>query len=194
MSIHERERIDELARLNPDAVTLACSLSLAARIEPELVRAARLLIPGATVVAETDLWFSDLVSAQNPRGITLDARVAAELRKDLATDPDLLKRSWALIESHHRDARWSICTEEAIHRLSLSDHPDDRQRTESLLREVGRRMERAGSDKGPARWIARALVRFPAEVRALPICQELALAARARLDGATAAPAQDGQQ
>ena len=53
-----------------NAIKLATAASLAARIEPELIRAIRLrLYPAVDVSAEIDLWISPLVQARSPSAI-----------------------------------------------------------------------------------------------------------------------------
>src|SRR5215468_9167158 len=52
------------------AVELAVPLSVAVRIEPDLIRAIRLgVLPYLDVAAESDLWFSDLVASRGPDSI-----------------------------------------------------------------------------------------------------------------------------
>src|SRR5206468_3709185 len=75
--------IDELERRNTAAVELALVVSLAVRVDPDLLRHARLMV-GADAAAEADLWWSDLVAAQNADGFMLVPDVAEELRARLA--------------------------------------------------------------------------------------------------------------
>ncbi len=71
---------------------------LAARVEPDLLRRARLLV-NADVAAESDLWWSDLVATQNSSGLVLEPSVADALRARLAApdERDLRRGAW---ESH----------------------------------------------------------------------------------------------
>src|SRR5262249_24520346 len=60
---------------------LAVPLSVAVRIEPELIRAIRLaVLPYLDVAAESDLWFSDLVASRGPDSIVLKPEVLPGLR------------------------------------------------------------------------------------------------------------------
>ncbi|HKQ89198.1 MAG TPA: hypothetical protein VJZ77_00845, partial [Blastocatellia bacterium] len=71
--------IELLQKTSPDAVQLALLVSLAARVEPELLRAMRLRhLPKVDAGAEADLWFSPLVQASSPLGIVLRPDVLAE--------------------------------------------------------------------------------------------------------------------
>ena len=60
-----------LLERNPDALRLARLLSTAVRIEPELVRHARLrLLPHSDVGAEADLWSSGLLASSTVLALT----------------------------------------------------------------------------------------------------------------------------
>ena len=64
---------------------LAVLLSIAARIEPELMRAVRLRVaPGLDVAAEVDLWFGDLVTHGGFGYVVLNPQLLDELRAELA--------------------------------------------------------------------------------------------------------------
>ena len=77
----------------PDgSVELATLLSTAVRIEPQLIRLARLtLLPHLDVGAEADLWFSSWVAFHETDAIMLRADVINDLRlrltERLAGDP-----------------------------------------------------------------------------------------------------------
>jgi hypothetical protein len=74
--------VHSLAAARPDLVELAESVSFAARVEPHLLRRARLeLMPGAGVELESDLWFSPLVESRTVEGLVLRADAAALLRQ-----------------------------------------------------------------------------------------------------------------
>lgn len=163
---------------------LAQVLSLAATIEPGLVRRARLLRPELDASAEADLWFSPLVEAHTPRGISLDPEVAEALRAELAEDPDLLARAWRLTQSFHRDAPWSIRMEEKVRYLSLAPEREDDSDIDKLLVAAGREMTK--TEEGPsaldlARWMVRALPRLPSTVRNRGVSRALDVGAAARL-------------
>jgi SIR2-like domain len=67
------------------AEDLATALSVAVRIEPELIRAVRLaLFPSYGVETEADLWFSELVRSRGPHGIVFDQDVRHRLQDRLA--------------------------------------------------------------------------------------------------------------
>src|SRR5687767_11586542 len=79
------ERLAEIRKQWPDAVTLAEPLALAARIEPELVRDVRLaLFPKSHASLEAGLYFSPLVAQRTPQWLVLDPALAHELQNALA--------------------------------------------------------------------------------------------------------------
>src|SRR6185503_11803986 len=96
--------IELLRKTSPGAVELARLVSLAARVEPELLRAIRLRhLPKVDAAAEADLWFSPLVQASSPLGLVLRPDVLAELRGELAQEENqlVLKEAWETLELVH---------------------------------------------------------------------------------------------
>lgn len=82
------EEADELLELmkqrNPAQVRLARWVSLAARMEPELIRLARLrFMPGTEPGVEADLWLGPLVETRTPQFIVFWPRIADRLRAEL---------------------------------------------------------------------------------------------------------------
>src|SRR5262249_34970166 len=76
-----RRRPDDVISPARGAAELAVPLSIAVRIEPELIRAIRLaVLPYLDVAAESDLWFSDLVASRGPDSIVLKPEVLPGLR------------------------------------------------------------------------------------------------------------------
>ena len=64
---------------------LATALSVAVRIDPELIRSIRLgVFPYHDVAAEADLWFSDLVRSRGAQGIVLEQDVRDRLQRKLS--------------------------------------------------------------------------------------------------------------
>lgn len=155
-------------------------VSLAARIEPELLRAARLHgIKGTDAAAEGDLWFSSLVLSRNALFAVMKPEVANELRGRLANDPAALARAWAVLHAAHRNAPPAMRVEEEITWRTLAD-PDDpeiERLFESLL--AGLHARRPGL----ARWTARALPRMPASAQELGAAWRVALKASQLLGG-----------
>ncbi|HYK05883.1 MAG TPA: TIR domain-containing protein [Thermoanaerobaculia bacterium] len=139
---------------------LATVVSLAARIEPELLRAARLrLLPEVDVSAEADLWFSALVAARSTRRVVLDAEIAASLRESLASDPALLNAARAVVVELHRNAPPAIQLEEEILYLALTG-ADVADAVNTKLTSVLNAIANEGR-RGLIDWAARALPSMP---------------------------------
>lgn len=127
-------RIAALAQKNPDACALAELASLAVRIEPELLRALRLLaLPAADVAAETDLWWSELVEIRGTAAITLTPDAAAQLRTNLAQDRARLEHAYQILRQLHVQRDLLSLEEELIFRALADASMDD---VEARLHEV----------------------------------------------------------
>lgn len=173
--------IDKLAKKAPKALELAGVLALATRIEPELLRQARLtLLPGVDASAEADLWFSSLVQSYSPLALVFAPEVGQILRKELAKHPVRLNEAYALLRQMHQTAPPAIQLEEEVTWLAFSTQPDKAKQIEALLLSALRAMAEDGG-KQVARWLLRALPGLPTEVRTLPLARLLEFGAAARL-------------
>jgi nucleoside phosphorylase len=172
-----QELIDDVRNIFPHAVSLATVVSLAVRVEPELLRTARLkLLPDVDVGAEADLWFSPLVQSENTLALVLFPEVEALLRQELAQNQTLLRDSWEVLKEVHKTLPPTIRLEEEIAWLALSDDPDAVSKIEKLLQQVIIAMvdERR---RGLAHWAVRALPRLPVMARTSQNAQIIALCA-----------------
>jgi tetratricopeptide (TPR) repeat protein len=167
----------------PDAVRLARVVSIASRIEPELLREARLqlLAPAVDVGAEADLWFSPLVQSTTPVALTLLPAVADLLRRQLAESPVALRRSWELLDQVHQDAPAAIRLEERVTWETLSRAAGSLQRVENELMSAVSAINEQNR-LGLARWALRAVPRLPQEARETKAATTLVLTAAARLN------------
>jgi len=164
-----------------DAVRLARVVSIASRIEPELVRQARLqLLPAVDAGAEADLWFSPLVQASTPIALTLFPAVADLLRRELAKTPDVLRSAWELLKVAHRDAPAAIRLEERVTWETLSGGPAALQRVEEALMSVVSAIN-LQKRSGLARWALRAVPRLPEAARQTKAATTLILTAASHL-------------
>jgi hypothetical protein len=157
-----RALIDELAAINPKAVELAVVVCLASRIEPELLRAARLDVVGsADAAAEADLWLSPLMSSRSVLFAVMRPSVADELRQRLAADKSKLDAAWRVLSRVHEHAPRALRVEEEITWRVLAN-PEDTE-IGRLFTSVLSAME--SGRPGLARWAARALPRLPQQAR-----------------------------
>lgn len=177
------EVINEFATQNPPAARLARIVSLAARVEPELLRAVRLrLLPHADAGVEADLWFSPLVQSQSPLALAMEPQVVDVLRMQLAAEPGLLHGAWAVLREVHRDAPATLQLEEQITWLALVGTDEALQRIDEVLRPVVAAMVQQDR-RGLSRWVLRAFPRMPHVVHLSETVQMLAMGAGARLGG-----------
>jgi hypothetical protein len=157
-----RATIDLLRLHSPDAVRLGELVSLAVRIEPELLRAARLKLTPFDAAAEADLWFSSLVETRTVDWIALAPLAAEELRLTLAADQSRLNSAHALLLEAHSYAPATITLEEEIVWLALSAPADAQPAIESRLRLVlGKLLQDSSAHRGLAHWFAGAARRLP---------------------------------
>jgi len=174
------ELLGAVGRSSPDAVSLAQVVSLAARIEPELLRQARIkLLPQVDAGAEADLWFSPLVQSASPVALVLLPEVAALLRLRLSQS-GLLQRSWELLRRVHEHAPAAIKLEEEVTWRALSGDAGAGVWIERELMSVVSAIVNQGRG-GLARWALRALPRLPDVARRTQGATMLALASAARL-------------
>jgi hypothetical protein len=154
-----------IAATPPAAVELARVVSLAARIEPELLRRARFeLLPNLDVSAEADLWFSNLADLRSTRWMVLHVMVAARLRQELARDRQMLDRAWTVVQSVHARSAPAIVLEEEVTYLALSPGGTSAAAIERKLASVVQAIvteERVGLID----WAIRAIPRLPDRAR-----------------------------
>lgn len=160
---------------------LAVALSVAVRIEPELIRAVRLtLFPRFDVSAEADLWFSPLVQSRGPHGIVFDRDASARLRATLAswlrTAPpgDPVHRLGDVISSVHKRLSPALALEERVTWLAITGRDDGidaelQPALKALVRE---------NRSGVADWFVAAWHRLPPNVRQTVTAWKLAQVSR----------------
>jgi len=173
MDTNSKAIINLLENTSPEIVKIARWASLAARVEPELIRTIRLhFLPETNAGVEADLWFSPLVEASSPLGLMFHPEILFELRKELASEANglSLEKVWEIIQFVHEDAPPAIRLEEKVTYLALKSAPQD-MIDEALLPVVAALLER--KDKGTARWVRRILPRLPENVKATPAAQIL---------------------
>jgi tetratricopeptide (TPR) repeat protein len=180
-SIDARHLIESFGRDFPDAVRLARVVSIATRIEPELLRQARLqLLHPVDAGAEADLWFSPLVESTTPLALTLVPAVADLLRRQLAESRDSLESAWEVLKVVHENAPPAIKLEERVTWHSLVGDAASRDEIEKDLMSVVSAIA-TQNRSGLARWALRAVPNFPEETRQTKAASTLMLTAAAHL-------------
>lgn len=173
--------IESVGKCFPDAVRLARIVSLATRIEPELLRQARLqLLHSVDSGAEADLWFSSLVESSTPVSLTLLPAVTDLLRRQLADSKESLDDAWRVLKDVHENAPAAIKLEERVTWKTLSGDAESNADIEKELMSVVSAIV-TQNRSGLARWALRAVPRFPEEARQTKAAQMLILTAAAHL-------------
>ncbi len=155
---------------------LARVLSLAAVIDPALLRTARMhILPAADAGAEADFTNGPWVAVSNPRVVSLFPRWTTELRSELAVDPKLLETARRLLEQQRLQASdWSrVLFEEEIVYLSLQSKPNDAERLKESLARVIRSLLGRLRNPASARWALCFLEELPESVRQTEAAQLL---------------------
>jgi hypothetical protein len=147
------------------AVDLAARASLAARIEPALLRALRLEIePRLDAAAEGDVWFSALVETRGVDGIVLRSDVLEPLRDRLKANPARLQEAWRVTERLHRRISPAVALEERIAFLATQAGVAAAEAIDAELRTALAALQVEGR-RGIATWAFRALPRMPKVAR-----------------------------
>ncbi|MCX4763656.1 hypothetical protein OG562_22365 [Streptomyces sp. NBC_01275] len=162
----------------PGAMELATVLSIATRIEPELIREVRLrLLPHLDVGAEADLWFCDWVGARTPEAVALLPECLPYLRAGLVDKLEKeprLREIASIVSEFHHDLSPALLLEEQVTWDSLSGNAEGatqhlNRALHSLVRE---------NRSGLAGWFAEAQRRLPSETLSTATAWSLANAAR----------------
>jgi kumamolisin len=176
-------------RLDSRAAQLAVPLSIAVRIEPELIRAIRLaVLPHLDVSAESDLWFDDgLVASRGPDAIVLRPEVLPVLRARLAdrldrggTD-DPIRSVWNITSQVHAWASPALVLEEKVAWLAARGGDECRAVIDDELRGALHALRDEGRT-GIADWLVGAWPRLPESVRDTKLAWQLRQAASVHTD------------
>jgi hypothetical protein len=170
---HEDEIADRLeqaltAPRPPADVQLAVALSVATRIEPELVRAVRLkVLPHLDIGAESDFWFSDWIGPRQPHVVALRYHLLDRLRKQLGawhTEGKFprIHNLRAVIKAVHQTISPALALEEEIVWRYATGGEHGLRSAAELLRQATTAME--GGRDTVADWVAGATLRLPQPV------------------------------
>jgi formylglycine-generating enzyme required for sulfatase activity len=196
-SAFEQELVADVRARWPEIVPLARLLSLATRIEPLLLRNARLhFLPGSATEIESLLWFSPLIGARSSGEVILHAGVARLLADDLRADQPLFNEVRSFIERHSRHWSPEDRLEQDLRLEALLDH---RRAVQQGLQDMLKRIHDEGDEEQRirlARWSRRSLASIGgadstlAEARLLTQYASRSLGASSGLaTGPSAAPA-----
>ena len=180
---------DPVPASSGSAAELAVPLSIAVRIEPELIRAIRLaVLPHLDVSAESGLWFADdLVASRGPDTIVLSPEVLPRLRAELADrvaasgPADPVRLVGDITARVHASGSPALVLEERVTWLAVTRGEDGRGAIEEELRPALLALIKDGRT-GIANWLAGAWQRLPEAVRGTTTAWQLRQAASAHAD------------
>jgi pimeloyl-ACP methyl ester carboxylesterase len=157
-----RDIVDREGRTNPDMVTLARHLSIAAVIEVELIRAMRLrAMPNVDAGVEADLFFSPLVLARDVSSIVMYPEVRDVLHEDLRLLKDELATAREVTELAHEGMDAAILLEEAVAYYALRDDAKGYAAMQRQLGTLVRELEKPDLDDDLLLWVDQILETLP---------------------------------
>lgn len=173
-----------LAAVNPNAFELARLLSLANRIELDLLRAARLaLLPQADAGAELDLWFSPLAEYQAGSVMGLRPEVAEYLRQSLKAS-GRLDEAWCFLARYRIRTRAPAAVrleEQVLYRVTRDPLGARPAVEKKLSRVLAALRDRPDDPDGLALWSVESLASMPPVVQTWQAARDLNVAAGLRL-------------
>ncbi|HRD93044.1 MAG TPA: SUMF1/EgtB/PvdO family nonheme iron enzyme [Accumulibacter sp.] len=157
-SAFEQELVADVRARWPEIVPLARLLSLAMRIEPLLLRNARLhFLPGSATEIESLLWFSPLIGARSSSEVILHAGVARLLADELRAEQPLFNEVRSFIARHSRHWSPEDRLEQDLRLEALLDH---QLAVQQGLQDMLKRIHDEGDEEQRirlARWSRRSL-------------------------------------
>jgi tetratricopeptide (TPR) repeat protein len=176
------DQLKHISRNNPHALELAMVLSQAARVEPELMRAARLkLLPGADAACEADLWLSDLIESKTVLAAAFRPEIVPILRELISEDGiERVKEVWQVISKFRQEANspFTIVLEEQLINIAMLPKPICLRDSEQLLkRAIKSIVDEVDGWRDLVRWTIRALPLLPERIRDTPVAKQLTQAA-----------------
>jgi hypothetical protein len=184
-----RAVVSRLSGTKPAVVTLAELLSIAVRVEPELLRAMRLrFLPNAGAEIESEWYFSPLVAERSDDWCLFDPDVQAELRRRVSVraKAKMLERiqmadARKLIESAHTDAPAGIIVEERILWQETVQFAGDKKKIRRAVegemdQVLAHVLDKTLEGDSLARWFANAADRLPLVARQTEAYRSLAFA------------------
>ncbi|MFJ4198340.1 DNA/RNA helicase domain-containing protein [Streptomyces sviceus] len=176
------------------AYDLAVALSVATRIEPEVLRAVRLgVFRQLDAGHEADLWFGPWVSARTRGAIALRPDFLPHLRAELARrisrsqQGDAIRTIGPLIADAHRRLSPALALEERINWIDVSGGAGRKEAMEEALRPALRALITEERD-GIADWLSGAWARLPETARSTVTGWQLVTSAMRRVPDAGLPP------
>ncbi|WP_405729625.1 DUF2075 domain-containing protein [Streptomyces sp. NBC_00028] len=170
----------------PGARRLAVALSIATRIEPELIRAVRLqMFPLLDAGDEADLWFSPWTAAQTPHAMALRTELLPALREELAArlaasaPDDPIQKLGSVVAQVHAHISPALGIEERLNWLDVTGALASQSGSSTADAELQPALRALVEEhrEGIADWLAGAWPRLPESVRESTAAWQLLTAA-----------------
>lgn len=153
---------------SPQALALACAVSPAARVEPELIRFARLrILPHLSAGVEAELWHSAVMSGRGYLAVVMDPVPQERFRDFLsqASNHEVLDRIRnQVIEPVHKFAPEALRVEEKVTYLAMRYGDAGMDQIQKELGRSVRALYQNSMNQGLAWWAHRLLKRAPQAV------------------------------
>lgn len=163
---HPQDRTRHVHGGAKDLLPLKQALSLAVRVEPELIRAMRVeLFPALGVSAEARLWEDPDVETRNAMGLVFRTDRRRHLQSELAKDPGRFEAAWKVIEPLHRKISPAIRMEEELAYASLSTAAGTTGEAARTTRSIVATLVH-GQRETFSRWALHAALRMPDALKA----------------------------
>lgn len=154
----DRDYVQRLQQESPQHYQLLCVLALAIRIEPLLLRNARLqFVPGSDIELESEIWFSSIMHSRNAKACIIRAGVARALADELANDQQAYDRAWTFVQTHTQ--HW-VGQDQLEQQLRLAARTHDTNALQSGYNKILNTLLHtpdAGSKRDLSRWIKGAI-------------------------------------
>lgn len=182
----DRQLLQQVRECEPNHYALACVVAPALRIEPLLLRSARLrFVPNSGADLEAEFWFGSLIDSQSATAVTLRPGVARLLTDQLLADGDQFAQT--LLPFLREHTRHWHALDRIEQQLRLDVVMGDAPAVQAGLRRALQLLHAADEDERRtdiARWARSALPGLTEERTELDEFGWLALFASARLDDA----------
>ncbi|MEI8019084.1 MAG: DUF4062 domain-containing protein, partial [Schlesneria sp.] len=155
------KRLELAGHRNPIVLELARWVSLSSRVDPVLLRAARLqFLPQSCASVEADLWFSPMVQVCSADAFQFFPDVAETLRQELRLRKGDFERASQLNRHCHANFPVLLRLEEELIYLALIGDDQSTNQIDQRLRPLLKALA-IGERLGLARWVASVLPQLP---------------------------------
>ncbi|MGH8557922.1 MAG: hypothetical protein ACRESZ_10770 [Methylococcales bacterium] len=165
----EYRKLSDENPIEKDRYRLLRVLALALRIEPLLLRNARLrFAPRSEPEWETEIWFSPLMRTRNVKASVMREGIARTFLEDLKTEPEEYEKAWKFVDEHTR--HWADA-DRLEQKLRLAAAGDDQIALRDGIEQILKTLQQTTDDHSRrewARWVKGALPGLWPESESIP--------------------------